>query len=253
MRARSRFFSVAVLFLAGVGRVDVAAQSIEGVLLERGTDRPIDMAVVTLITLDGDSVHSALTDGSGRFRVESPKAGEFRLAASSLGHKTTIPSSVFTLNEGDWMSVEFRIEPTPIDIAGLNVSAQPGLMHQPKLVRSGFVERARQGFGRFLTPLDIERSHALTTSELLSRTGRVTTRYALGGDRIMMLGPRGYCTPIVYLDGFQISISDMSLDAIVPVTALEAVEVYRSGSEAPLQYGGTRGGCGVILLWTKAR
>lgn len=233
--------------------LDLGAQSIDGVLLERVTDRPIGTALVTLLTADGDSVMSVLTDQEGRFRVASPTAGEFRLAATSIGYTPTIASSVFVLGEGGTMSLEFRIEPLPIVLGGISVEAESPWLSRPKLVRNGFVERVQRGFGRFITPIDIERANAFTTTELLGRTGRVTTRYQLGGDRILMFGSRGYCTPLVYLDGVRVSMSDMSLDVLVPVGVLEAAEVYRSASEAPAEYGGGMGGCGVIVLWTRAR
>ena len=44
-----------------------------------------------------------------------------------------------------------------------------------------------------------------------------------------------------------------ALDAVVPLQTVEAIEVYRTASQAPLQYGGTLGGCGVLVIWTKAR
>ena len=250
---RLRLCGLLLIACATLGHVDLAAQSIDGILLERGTDRPIDMGLVTLFGVDGDSVASVLSDGAGRFRVESPEAGEFRLAASALGYRPTVASSVFMLAEGGSMSLEFRIEPLAIEVGGITVEARSSLIRQPKLVLNGFVERAQQGFGRFITPVDIEKSAAMSTADLLMRTGRVTTRYAIGGDRIVMRGTRGYCTPIVYVDGVRISMSGLSLDAIAPVSVLEAAEVYRSGNEAPVQYGGGMGGCGVIVLWTRAR
>jgi hypothetical protein len=38
------------------GHAEVAAQGIHGVVLDRVTNRPIELAVVTLVTVDGDSV-----------------------------------------------------------------------------------------------------------------------------------------------------------------------------------------------------
>jgi hypothetical protein len=35
------------------------------------------------------------------------------------------------------------------------------------------------------------------------------------------------------------------------LTGLDAVEVYRSAAEVPLEYGGANAGCGVILLWSR--
>jgi len=236
--------------------VDLAAQTIDGILLDRERNRPIDLGLVILLTVDGDSVASVLSDEEGRFLVESPRAGDFLLSTSALGYKPTIAASVFTLTEGGRTSLEFRIEPLAIEVGGLTVEGRASLDRESKLVRSGFVERAQGGFGRFITPADIKRSNPLSTVELLTRTGRVTTQYALGGARILMRGPVGYCTPSVYMDGVPISMSGISLDAIAPVSVLDAAEVYSSAAEAPRRYGGGMGGmggCGIIVLWTRAR
>ncbi len=246
------FLALLLISYAFQGQADLAAQAIRGTLLEQGTDRPIDVGLVTLFTVDGDSVASVLTDEAGRFLVESPQPGEFLLAASAMGYTSTVASSVFTLTEDGWISLEFRIQLRPIELGGITVEAQASLIRQPELIRNGFLERLRRGFGRFITPIDIEKAQVFSTAELLARTGRVTTRYAIGGDRIIMLGFDGYCTPTVYLDGIRISLDGISLDAIAPVSVLEAAEVYRSGAQAPLMYGGTVG-CGVIVLWTRSR
>lgn len=248
-----RLHAILLLVLVCVLRADLAAQAIDGVLLERGTDRPIALGLVTLFTVDGDTVASALTNGDGRFTVESPRGGDFLLGASALGYQPTVASSVFTLTDDGGLSLQFRIEPLAVQLQGLTVEAEASLFQRPKLVQNGFVERAQSGFGRFLTPQDIEASHAPSTADLLAETGRVTTRRGLGGDQILMLGSRGFCSPIVYLDGIRVAVDGVSLDALAPVFALEAAEVYRSASEAPLRYGGGMAGCGVIVLWTKSR
>lgn len=37
-----------------------------------------------------------------------------------------------------------------------------------------------------------------------------------------------------------------------PLRQLEAVEVYRSATEAPIQYVGASASCGIILLWSRS-
>ena len=240
-----------LLMAASLSQSDLAAQAINGVLLESGTNRPIDLGLIMLFTTDGDSVAAVLTDSDGRFRVESTEPGDFLLSATSLGYTPTVASSVFTLAEGGTISLEFRIEPQAIQLGGITVEARASLIRQPKLVQNGFVDRVGRGFGRFITPEDIEKFPSTSTADLLARTGRVTTRYGFGGDRILMRSTRGYCTPIVYLDGVRISMDGLSLESIAPVSVLQAAEVYRSASEAPLRYGGGMGGCGVIVLWMR--
>ena len=230
-----------------------AAQTISGLLLERGTDQGVDLALVMLLTTDGDSVGATLSDAAGNFRVSSPEPGDFLLAVSALGYRPTVAGSVFTLAAGASMNLEFRIEPRPIELGGITVEARASLASQPKLVRNGFLDRATQGFGRFITPGEIEKSAALTVGDLLAQTRRVTTRDSIEGERVLMRWSRGYCTPTVYLDGRRQDMSGISLDRITQVSRLEAVEVYRSAIEAPMEYGGGMEGCGVIVMWTRGR
>ena len=39
------------------------------------------------------------------------------------------------------------------------------------------------------------------------------------------------------------------MDALATVTTLEAIEVYTSAGQTPVEYLG--GGCGAIVLWTR--
>ncbi len=252
-RVGRRVFLGLSIVCALSARTGLSAQTVYGVLLERDTDRPIDLGLVTLLTVDGDSVDSVLSDAAGEFRLEASGPGDFRLAASALGYKPTIAASVLSLPKGSSMTLQFRIEPLPIEIGGITIEARSSLFKEPNLVRNGFVDRLQRGFGRFITPVDVDRSPASSTSDLLARTGRVTTRYVLGGDRILMMGTRGYCSPTVYVDGFRVDLSDISIDVIAPKLDLEAAEVYRSAAEAPLRFGGGMEGCGVIVLWTRLR
>jgi hypothetical protein len=132
------------------------------------------------------------------------------------------------------------------------VEATSSWISQPAHVQNGFVGRARQGFGRFITPAQIEETSSLSTTDLLTRTGRVITSYAPGGDRVLMRGfVGGYCTPFIYLDGIRVA-NDLPIDALVPLHILDAVEVYRSVEEAPPQYSVGLTRCGVIVFWTKS-
>lgn len=247
----SRLAVALSLLGATLAPAPVAAQTVEGVLLERGTDQPIDLGYLLLLTLDGDSVAATLSDREGRFSVTAAEPGDYLLHAAALGYESRT-NGVFALTEGGGVSVEYRIPRRPIEIGGLTVDAVSSAARQPSLVRNGFVDRARMGRGRFLTPVDIARSAQLSTADLLATTGRVHIMEAGPTRQIRMLGTRGYCTPAVYVDNIRISGSDLYLlEARVPLSTLQAAEVYRSPNEAPIRYGGGMGGCGVIVLWTR--
>ncbi|MGD8322489.1 MAG: carboxypeptidase-like regulatory domain-containing protein [Gemmatimonadota bacterium] len=243
--------ALAFLILAGCAS-SLHAQTVDGTLLERGTDVPVGLALVTLLTQEGDTLYSVLSDSTGHFRLKAPHEGKFRLAAGAPGYKSTVTANLISLHDGISTFLKFRIDPRPIEIAGLTIEARAVKVAEGRLVRNGFVKRARQGLGRFFTPHDIETYRgSRRTSALLAETGRIVTLYSLDGNRLAMFGSRGYCHPTVYVDGHPVNLSDAPIDAIVPLADLAAVEVYRSAAEAPFRFGGGFGGCGVIVLWTK--
>lgn len=231
----------------------VAAQTISGVLLERGTNRPVDLGLVSLMTPRGDSVAATLTGEDGRFTLTGPRADDYVLAAAAWGFETTVARSVFTLEPGGRIELEFRIPRAAIELPGLSVLANQALITQHPLVTNGFVERAQFGFGRFLGPKQIEEARARNTLDLLTTSGRIMVDERPDGTRIRMRNTSGLCTPLIYLDGVPTSIGDVSLNSIAPLRVIEGVEVYRSAVEAPQQYARNAQGCGVVLIWTRAR
>jgi hypothetical protein len=242
------------------------AQTIEGTLMEVESERPISLGLVIMLTEEGDSVTSAVTDANGRFHLEADAPGSFLLVASAFGFKET-PAGVFELGPGGEMDVEFRIAAEAMPIEGLLVSLQrPAITHQ--LITNGYVRRLQRGLGHFITPYDIEQSSATRTADLFRGIPGVAVNTpggglnAFTGESVRFYDARGVCTPTVYVDGSRqppTFTANASIDMIVPLQDLEAVEVYRRPSEIPVEYGalGTNTGadvvCGVLLLWTKHR
>ena len=59
------------------------------------------------------------------------------------------------------------------------------------------------------------------------------------------------CAASVYLDGLLLKSSGgVSWDQMVPLDWIEAIEVYRRGSEMPAEFLGS-GACGVVGIWTR--
>jgi hypothetical protein len=70
---------------------------------------------------------------------------------------------------------------------------------------------------------------------------------------------RGPCRPAVYVDGTYVfggrntpagTEGDRIDDYVIP-TEVEAVEVYDSPGSLPAEFGGSRAGCGVVVIWTR--
>lgn len=243
------------------------SQTISGTLMEVETGQPISLGLVIMMTEAGDSITSTVTNGQGQFTVESEEPGSFVLIASAFGFKEKA-AGVFELGSDASMDIQFRIAAAPMPIEGILVSLQrPVLEHN--LVRNGFVRRVTRGLGRFITPVEIERSSARTAADLLrgvpgvhiTRPGGALASFQ--GEMVRMVSQNDYCAPTIYLDGARLApsmTSDTPLDALAPIQSIDAIEIYRRPSEVPIEYGMTgsgnstgRGPCGVLVIWTKTR
>lgn len=250
----------------------IDAQTISGTLLDLNTDRPIQFGLVMLYTTEGDSVTQAVSDARGRFTVTSPEPGSFFMLAAALGYEET-RAGIFELGRDGRMQVEYRLPSEPLPLDALMVSVdRPVVDHH--LVRNGFVRRLQRGVGRFITPHDIEQSTARSTEALFEQipSFRVgTPRSQVGGlnipmphlgETVQIMTPVGLCTPMAYVDGRPAPLdprTGVTLSHHVPITDVEAIEVYRRAAEIPVEFSpGSQDlsdteltGCGLILVWTK--
>ncbi|MDH3270596.1 MAG: Plug and carboxypeptidase regulatory-like domain-containing protein [Gemmatimonadota bacterium] len=263
-----RLCSVLIALMLGLSAgfvTDAQGQTINGKLMEVETGQPISLGLIIMMTEGGDSITTAVTNGSGDFTISSDEPGSFVLIASAFGFKETA-AGVFELGDGASMDIQFRIAAAPMPIDGLLVSLQrPVLEHN--LVRNGFVRRVTRGLGRFITPVTIERSPARTSADLfrgipgvfVTTPGGNLNAYQGGVVRLASQGD--YCAPTIYLDGARMSpmvTADLSIDQIAPLQSIDAVEIYRRPAEIPIEYGATgstpgRGPCGVLVIWTRTR
>lgn len=116
----------------------------------------------------------------------------------------------------------------------------------------GFEERAKRGFGTFLTREDIEKQQSILLTDVFRTVPGLTvgfdgTNYSVQSSRSMGSG----CNMQWYLDGSPYDNSGNDLDQMLRPDDIEAIEVYKSASEVPVQYQGTNASCGTILVWTK--
>lgn len=235
------------------------AQTIDGTLMDLASDRPISLGLVIMMTEEGDSITSAVTDSRGHFRLQSAEPGSFVLISSAFGFKET-EVGVFELGDSGSMTVEFRVGARAMPIEGILVELQrPYIQHQ--LITNGYVRRLQRGLGHFITPYDIEQSSVRTSAELFRGIPGVTVRTIGGGLRyfagesVQMLSSGGYCTPAIYLDGIPLPRSLLegnSFDNVIPLSQIDAIEIYRRPAEVPIEYAGNVF-CGVLVIWTKRR
>lgn len=230
------------------------AQTVRGRLMEAITDQPVAYGTVALLTEEGETVASTTTGPKGSFRISASgrESGTYLLTAQALGYRS-VTDGVFRLGPSDSITVAFRIEPAPVLLDSMVVEAEvDAAASEPDLVRNGFVQRMRRGFGEFVTPADLERWNPARLTEVFHRIPGVSIRYRFADDQLRMRAQTGgRCAPSLYVDGLRMSGESLS-DLGLTVDAVKAVEVFRRPAEVPLEYGGTAmGGCGAVLFWTR--
>ena len=109
---------LAALALVGV-RAPAVAQTVSGVVTNQEGAAVAGVAV-SLRTVDGDVETGTLSAGNGRYTLEIPQSGEYRIHADAAGHLPTV-SHLFDLRgEGLYqIDVEVHATQTGIGIGGL--------------------------------------------------------------------------------------------------------------------------------------
>jgi hypothetical protein len=155
--------------------------------------------------------------------------------------------------------------PQMVQLDPITVTAEP---RQPRGIgREAFEERRRLGFGKFIDSTDLRRSEHLRVTDLLNRIQGVAVWIPPDAPWMRIAVSRrragGYPCPMqIVLDGVVLyrtiapsvkpdpeTLVDMK--GFFDIAGLEAIEIYRGGSEVPVEYGGAGAGCGAILFWTR--
>lgn len=108
---------MAALALAAAIR-PIQAQSLRGQVVEQGTNRPIEAAMISLIDEAGERVGSAWSDVSGRFFLRAPAPGTYTLRVGRIGYETAT-SPVLELAAGQTLDYRMEVPMQPITLAEL--------------------------------------------------------------------------------------------------------------------------------------
>jgi hypothetical protein len=268
--------------LSFAATLNANAQHVSGLLLDVETGDPIPMGFLSLLAGDSTVITTTISDASGFWRLEVPGPGTYFIAAERLGY-SYLASDAVVVGAADELETVFHLRPSPVVLDPLEVRAEAVRRY---LEYTGFFERQRGNFGHFVSPEAIERRQASRVTDLITAIPGVTRVYAAGGSvgpaQIQMRGSSlsqgGMCRPRVFVDGMMYTRGDsrpvqlregdateraqddifermdqaLSLDDIGHPSTIAAIEVYRSASQVPVQFGGTSVEtlCGVIVVWT---
>lgn len=219
----------------------LVAQTLRGRVLEAGTDRPVPRAVVRLLDDVRQPVALALSDSTGFYLVTLPAPGRYALSVEAFGFAPFESDLILVADTGLHL-VDLEVEPAPLEIAGLEVSAE----RRSEIEQGLKLVLGVSGTGVLRTPpilrdriqWHVDRGHGLV--DLVRREGppSLTVRHTSDGVCIQLRG-RG-CLP-AYLNGMRVP---RGMADGLPLDLAEVVVVLHAG-ESP-QYA-----AGAVLLYTR--
>ncbi len=239
------------------------AQTVRGTLVDGTTRRPIAAGVVSLLTEGGVTVAQAETDSLGAFRLSGPGPASYYLRGERTGYATKTDGILDFERRDGHITVDFYLQPAPVELPGLHVQVRGGEVISDPVVRrrlrvSGFVDRQRLGIGSFRTPSDMARLSTMSPRDVFRGIPRlrVLPSSGVGGEAVRLqctTRPRG--TVPSQFGGFVNGVevfrgSQWEIAADVPLMDIVALEAYTGVAQMPLEYS-KLGLCGVILVWTR--
>jgi len=246
---------------AGAIRGDAAFPGrIVGVVTDRATDRPIEAAQLQLV---GDD-QAMLSDGNGRFAFSDLTPGVYRVVVEHLAYDRT--EQIVNVPGSRTVDVRFNLSADPIELEPLVVT----VVRDARLETRGFYERQeigeKVGNGVFLDVEDIDRLMPSRVTNILQWIPGVQIDCSGGTRNCVVImrrgnpslgsftGQNGCVNSNVYVDGIRVirdnASSSESIDNFVHPSEIAGMEVYRSASEVPAEFGGSVGRCGAIVIWT---
>jgi hypothetical protein len=222
----------------------VAAQIVGRVIDEHSNGVPA--AAVRVVA--GDTLGLAvLTDSAGNFRIPGAPLGEIRLEVTAFGFGG---ASRLLDYRGEDIAIDLRVTRDPVELEGLSVEVEP---RRAFLERTGFYRRSRGGSGDFLD-FDAEPPRpTYRTGQLLQRVPGIVVR--AGEPLVSRAQMRSTCLPMVIVDDILVrdgGSGGFTFEQVAPPPeAIAAIEVYKSGAFAPVEWRSSSSGCGVIAIWTK--
>lgn len=112
-----------LLALGSLLPATAAAQTVRGRMLESATGIPVPGALIELRDARDSVVRQALTDDGGRFTLEAPRAGRYRLHAERIGFRDW-DSEPFDLAAGKSVTRTIQVATQAVSVSDLSVRAE---------------------------------------------------------------------------------------------------------------------------------
>ncbi len=118
--------TASLMLLAG----DSAAQAVRGQVVDSATGMPVGTGFVVLLAGDGSEVSRALSSRDGRFRLEAPSGGDFRLRSERIGYRAS-ESELLRIEPGETLDYTLRVAALPVRLATVEVQGRNRCRRNP--------------------------------------------------------------------------------------------------------------------------
>jgi hypothetical protein len=194
-----------------------------------------------------------LADDSGRFQLPYPGEGSSTVFVRRIGFE---PAELNLATRPD-SALRVVLTAIPAQLKEVTVTAAGAYRSLDLYGFYGRMRDAERGAtnGWFITPEDIERRKATSTTQMADGFPNIRVyKSGLGPMWDKIMGP-GNCEMTVYLDNIRIT-KDVRggsepVNQMVPVTHMAGMEIYPRAFNAPASHPSYNGLCGVVLIWTK--
>lgn len=200
---------------------------------------PIPFAYVSVADIRG------IADSSGRFQLVNLVPGATSVLVRRLGF--TPRRVAILLAEGRADSLHLVLTSIPFELEGIRTEAAT-------FGRMADFERHRvNGQGIYLDREELEKRRTPSLSEVLRRMPGVRVATDRSGRTLVRMGRASWgrdCPPEFWIDGVRAQF--LGVDD-VPVSDIEALEVYRGPSGLPPEFNArfTNAECGAVIIWTR--
>jgi hypothetical protein len=238
----------------------LAAQTVRGRVLDAATGEGVAEAAVKAVDAEGHDQGHSRTAADGSFRIQLRVPQSVRIQAQRTGYRPTLTAEL-AVAAREAVEVEVRLSAAALTIEPLRVTARVSPPRRRSLELNGVYDRERDGLGRRVYREDIERQPNMNLAQILSRvTGTVRTirgpyeyiMFSRASSIGVLQGGGGRCLPLLFIDGTRVSYGGSAdINSLVAPNQVEAVELYSSAANIPVQFNGAGSACGVILIWTR--
>jgi hypothetical protein len=119
------------LLLLSLGATAAAAQRVTGQVVDRETGAAIGTAFLILLDPSGVRLTSTLSNGEGRFALDAPRPGRYRLTVERIGYRS-FTSAPFELAEGQVLAQRLAVASDAVQLQGITAVGERRCVVRPQ-------------------------------------------------------------------------------------------------------------------------